>query len=63
MCPDQKLVWLKNRNISAQKLKDIKKMLIHWWNETYASKTVDTPVPEKTKETRVINFFIAFLYF
>ena len=35
MCPDKKLKWFKDHGRTAAQIRDIKKLVITRWNETY----------------------------
>lgn len=56
MCPDKKLSWISTRpGVTAARLKEIKKLVIKRWQDTYASKSADIPVAEKKKDNKVIS--------
>jgi hypothetical protein len=35
MCPDKKLKWFKDHGRTAAQIRDIKKLVVTRWNETY----------------------------
>jgi len=54
MCPDHKLSWFKNHSFSTAKIRDIKKLVVKHWNETYELQSPDPPVvPLKSDAAKV----------
>jgi hypothetical protein len=43
MCPDRKLKWFKDHGRTAMQIKEIKKMVIKRWEESYYSVEDETP--------------------
>ena len=50
MCPDKKLKWFKDHGGTAAQIRDIKKLVVTHWNETY--KEDEEPVPVVTEASR-----------
>ena len=46
MCPDKKLKWFKDHGHSAAQIRDIKKLVVTRWNETYKGDEEPPPAPE-----------------
>ena len=44
MCPDKKLKWFKDHGRTTAQIRDIRKLVVTRWNETY--KGDEGPVPE-----------------
>ena len=50
MCPDKKLKWFKDHGRTAAQIREIKKLVVTCWNETY--KGDEEPVPAATAVQR-----------
>lgn len=64
MCPDQKLTWLRSQ-VSTQKLKEIKKIVIKRWTDTYSSAESQIPVLKKDNKVilpQYINYVFQYLF-
>jgi hypothetical protein len=62
MCPDKKLKWFKDHGRTPAQIRDIKKLVITRWNETY--KGDEEPAPAATavpQRGKVSVEFIAIL--
>jgi len=46
MCPDRKLKWFKDHGRTTAQIKEIKKMVIRRWEESYCGVEVETPGDE-----------------
>jgi len=53
MCPDKKLKWFKDHGHTAAQIRDIKKMVIERWDETYKGENSEglppAPAPRRGK--------------
>ena len=43
MCPDKKLKWFKDHGRTAAQIRDIKKLVVTCWNQTYKEDEKSTP--------------------
>jgi hypothetical protein len=50
MCPNKKLKWFKDHGHTATQIRDIRKLVITRWNETY--KGDEKPAPAVTAVSR-----------
>jgi hypothetical protein len=50
------MAWFKDQKLSAQRIRQIKKIIIDRWNESYASN--EDVVPERTEDKKVCNVLI-----
>ena len=50
------MAWFKDQKLSAQRIRQIKKIVVDCWNASYAPN--EDVVPEKTEEKKVCNILI-----
>lgn len=53
MCPDRKLKWFKDHNRSAIQIKEIKKMVIKRWEESYCGVEDEAPGEPQVTQPKV----------
>jgi hypothetical protein len=53
MCPDKKLKWFKDHGCSAAQIRDIKKLVVTRWNETYKENEEPPPATEASRRGKV----------
>ena len=58
MCPDKKLKWFKDHGHSAAQIRDIKKLVVTRWNETYKGDEEPPPAPEPSQRGKVSDFIV-----
>lgn len=58
MCPDRKLSWFKDHGFPAAKIRDIKKLVIKRWNETYEAQSPNPPVATKKSTTAKVSHIL-----
>lgn len=58
MCPDKKLKWFKDHGHSAAQIRDIKKLVVTCWNETYKGDEEPPPAPEPSRRGKVSDFIV-----
>jgi len=56
LCPDRKMAWFKDQKLSAQRIRQIKKIVIDRWNASYAPN--EDVVSERTEDKKVCNILI-----
>jgi hypothetical protein len=50
------MAWFKDQKLSAQRIRQIKKIVVDRWNASYAPN--EDVVPERTEDKKVCYFFI-----
>ena len=58
MCPDKKLKWFKDHGHSAAQIRDIKKLVVTRWNETYKGDEEPPPATESSRRGKVSDFIV-----
>jgi hypothetical protein len=59
MCPDKKLKWFKDHGRNSAQIRDIRKLVITRWNETYKGEEESTPLaPADSRRGKVSSEFI-----
>ena len=58
MCPDKKLKWFKGHGHSAAQIRDIKKLVVTRWNETYKGNEEPPPATEAPRRGKVSNSIV-----
>ena len=58
MCPDKKLKWFKDHGRSAAQIRDIKKLVVTRWNETYKGDEEPPPATEAPRRGKVSDSIV-----
>jgi hypothetical protein len=58
MCPDKKLKWFKDHGCSAAQIRDIKKLVVTRWNETYKGDEEPSPATEAPRRGKVSDSIV-----
>jgi hypothetical protein len=58
MCPDKKLKWFKDHGRSAAQIRDIKKLVVTRWNETYKGDEEPFPATEAPRRGKVSDSIV-----
>lgn len=55
MCPDRKLKWFKDHGRTTTQIKDIKKLVINRFNESYVSDIPDE-IQEEAPQVEILSY-------
>ena len=56
MCPDRKLDWFKDHQISATEISKIRAMVVSWWKSRWASNETENADPNIESDKKRVIF-------